>query len=138
MRVARRSFSVLMASLVAWFGVAAAAPLHAHAMDASQSLLLHMIAEDAHDIHGVDAHGHDHAEADAAHDDSASGGGTPSGGEPGEPVLHAHGCSHAATVNEELHVSSVGPTTAAIWFEIGSALNSVSSSPPRKPPRTIL
>jgi hypothetical protein len=138
MRAARMSFSVLMASLVAWFGVASAAPLHAHAIDASQSLFLHLIADDAHDDHGVDAHGHDHVEADAVHDHNQSDGTAPSGDEPGEPVLHAHGCYHVATVNEELHVSCAGPTTAAIWFEIRTALNSVDSSPPRKPPRAVL
>jgi len=137
MRAARRSFSVLMASLVAWFGVASAAPLHAHALDASQSMFLHLIADDAHDVHGVEAHAYDHAEADVAHEHTRSDGSAPSGDEPSEPVLHVHGCYHVATVNEELRVSCAGPTTAAIWFGIRTALNSVSSSPPRKPPRTV-
>lgn len=139
MRVARLSFSVLVASLVAWFGVASAAPLHAHAIDASQSMFLHMLADDAHEAHGLHAHGHDHGEADAVHDDGPTDGNQPSDGETGEPVLHAHGCTHVATtVNEDLKVSHAGPVTTAVWFETGAALSSVGFSPPRKPPRTLL
>jgi hypothetical protein len=139
MRVVWPSLSVLIASLVAWFGVVSAAPLHAHDLDASQSLFLHMVADDAHEAHGVDAHGHDHAEADAIHDGNQPDGNQPSDGETGEPVLHAHGCTHVATtVNGDLRVSHAGPMTSALWFEVGYPLSSVGFSPPRKPPRPLL
>jgi len=137
MRAYRMAFSMLMASLVAWFGVAAAAPLHAHAMDAEQGLFLHLVADDAHEAHGVDAHGHDHVAA-ASHDDVGPGGGTPSGTPSGEPVLHVHGCFHAATMTQVTQILPASFVSAAIWIEWNAGFASISASPPRKPPRTVL
>lgn len=129
--------SMLMASLVAWFGVAAAAPLHAHAMDAEQGLFLHLLADDAHEAHGVDAHGHDHVAA-ASHDDVASSDGAPSGTPSDEPVLHAHGCLHAATMTQATQILPAGFVSATIWIQRNAGFASISASPPRKPPRAFL
>lgn len=137
MRTLRMASSILMASLVAWFGVAAAAPLHAHAVDTEQMLFLHLVADDAHEAQGVDAHGHDRIAA-ASHDDVAPSDDTPSDTPSGEPVLHAHGCFHAATMTQATQILPAGFVSAAIWIQWNAGLASISASPPRKPPRTFL
>ena len=138
MRVARRSLALLMASLFAWFGVASAAPLHFHAMDASQSLIAHVSAIDAHDAHGINGHTHDH-ESPSAKVDGGDAEGDPSDNQqPGEPVAHVHGCFHAATVAEPVAIAWTGMTSLAVWSDYTTALHSISASPPRKPPRNTL
>lgn len=135
MPLARRILAIWLASLVAWFGVAAAAPLHAHSMDESQSLFLHLMADDAHSEHGS------HALIDAhfPHEPAPSNDSVPSGGAPDhEPILHSHGCSHAATVSEHVWAPNVGIVAIASWSETDTSLRSLLMSPPRKPPRTFL
>lgn len=135
MRVVRRAVAVILASLIAWFGVAAAAPLHAHPMDGTQSLFLHLVADDAHSEHGS------HAVTDAhlSHERSTPDDSAPSGGAPAqEPILHSHGCTHAATVSELVWKPNVGLVAIAAWFESDTSLRSFGAPPPRKPPRTFL
>lgn len=131
------AFSILMASLVAWFGVAAAAPLHAHAVDTEQMLFLHLVADDAHEAHGVDAHGHDHIAA-ASHDEVAPSDGVPSDTPSGEPVLHAHGCLHAVTMTQTAQIMPASFESAAVWVQWHAGFVSISALPPRKPPRAFL
>ena len=138
MHAARRSFSVLIASLVAIFGVATAAPVHAHALNQSQPHLLHLVAGSVDVDHGVSAYDHGHTHVDAFDHQDGGESAPLSDDEQGEPVLHAHGCAHVATVDDRLQVSYAGPVAAAVWFEVNSALASVTPSPPRKPPRAVL
>lgn len=127
MTLARKLLAICLASLVVWFGVAAAAPMHAHRIDAAQSLFLHLIADDAHDDHA----GHDlQPTADT---------GNPDNNLPDpEQTLHAHGCTHVATMCEPLNVSQAAVAAPAVWFETSALFRSLGQAPPRKPPRLIL
>jgi hypothetical protein len=132
---ARRILAIWLASLVAWFGVAAAAPLHVHSIDEAQSLFLHVMADDAHSAHG----GHAVTAEHLLHELGPSEDGAPSGEAPDHgPILHSHGCSHAATVSELVWTPVAGPVTPAAWREASETLRSLLLSPPRKPPRTSL
>jgi hypothetical protein len=135
MPLARRIFAIWLASLVAWFGVAAAAPMHAHPMDKSQSLFLHLMADDAHGVHG----GHSAVDPHSSHDEVPVDDTAPSSGGPEhEPILHSHGCSHAATLSELVWEPHVSLVATAAWREADETLWSLLLSPPRKPPRAFL
>jgi hypothetical protein len=132
---ARRTLAIWLASLVAWFGVAAAAPLHSHSIDEAQSLFLHVMADDAHSAHG----GHAVIAEHLPHEHGPSEDGAPSGETPDHgPILHSHGCSHAATVSELVWTPAAGLIATAAWREANETLRSRLISPPRKPPRTSL
>jgi hypothetical protein len=134
MPLARRILAIWLASLVAWFGVAAAAPLHSHPMDESQPLFQHLAADDAHSAHG----GHAVIDTHPLHEHAPSDDGVPSGGSDHEPILHSHGCSHAATVSELVWTPVVSLVATAAWREADETLRSLLLSPPRKPPRASL
>jgi len=127
MALARKLLAICLASLVVWFGVAAAAPVHAHPVDASQPLFLQLIADDAHDDHVS----HDHK--------PAADTGSPDNNLPDpEQALHAHGCTHVATMSEPLNVSQAAIAAPTVWFETSALFHSLGQTPPRKPPRLIL
>jgi hypothetical protein len=134
MRMARKAAAVVLSSLVAWFGVAAAAPLHAHPVDGSQSLFLHMLADDAHSEHG----GHAVINASFDHDREPADDGAPSGGAPSrEPILHSHSCSHAVTLSESVRIPDAILVAMAAWLQSDTSVCSFGAPPPRKPPRFL-
>lgn len=127
MMLARKLLALCLASLVVWFGVAAAAPVHAHPVDVSQSLFLKMIADDTHADHAG------HASKPAADP------GSPDNNLPDpEQALHAHGCTHVATMSEPVNVSLTAAAAPAVWFETSALFRSLGQAPPRKPPRLFL